>query len=84
MKIPARDNFTSEVLGKEDPYNPVFSKTDNSIMSNAIKNGSLDFGDLKSGGSGFVSSSPGLESEKAKKTSPRSPVGRTNKQKLEK
>ena len=42
-------------------------------MSNAIKNGSLDFGDLKSGTSGF---SPGMESEKAKQSSPRSPVGR--------
>jgi hypothetical protein len=49
-------------------------------MSNAIKNGSLDFGDLKSGGSGF-SPSPGFqsESEKALQSSPRSPVGRTDK-----
>ena len=38
-------------MNKNDPYNPIFSKTDSSIMSNAFKNGSIDFGDLKSGGS---------------------------------
>ena len=49
-------------------------------MSNAIKNGSLDFGDLKSGTSGF---SPGMESDKAKQSSPRSPVGRRDKKEKE-
>jgi len=81
MKIvPARDNFTSEAFGHQDPYNNQFSKTDNSAMSNAIKNGSLDFGDLKSGTSGF---SPGMESEKAKQSSPRSPVGRKDRREKE-
>jgi len=53
-------------------------------MSAAIKSGSLDFGDLKSGGvtnsNGFAES-PGFQSEsdKAKVSSPRSPVGRTDK-----
>ena len=59
MKIKPQDNFSSEV----DPYNPLFSKTDSSAMSNAIKNGSLDFGDLKSGNSN-MGSSPGMDSEK--------------------
>jgi len=59
MKIPPiKDNFTSESLGA-DPYNAQFSKTDNSVMSNHIKNGSLDFGDLKSGGSSGMPS-PGF------------------------
>ena len=51
-------------------------------MSGAIKNGSLDFGDLKSGnGSSAFNASPGFQSEsdKAKVSSPRSPVGRTDK-----
>jgi|DEB0MinimDraft_12_1074336.scaffolds.fasta_scaffold64465_1 hypothetical protein len=51
-------------------------------MSNAIKSGSLDFGDLKSGGgSSAFAGSPGFqnESDKAKVSSPRSPVGRTDK-----
>lgn len=50
-------------------------------MSSMIKNGSLDFGELKSGGSlGFGSGSPGLsESDKQRQSSPRSPVGRTDK-----
>ena len=51
-------------------------------MSSAYKNGSLDFGDLKSGTSAYGSnkmSSPGMDSEKAKQTSPRSPVGRKDK-----
>jgi len=34
-------------------------------MSNAIKNGSLDFGELKSGTSGF-GASPGFQSESDK------------------
>ena len=54
-------------------------------MSAAIKSGSLDFGDLKSGGAsnsnGFPIESPGFksENEKTKVSSPRSPVGRTDK-----
>ena len=66
MKIqPINNNFTNE-SSKEmpDPYNSQFSKTDTSAFG-GIKNGSLDFGDLKSGGS---AQSPGfqIESEKAK------------------
>jgi len=82
MKItPAQhNNFTSEaVAANNDPYSSQFSKTDASAMSKAIKNGSLDFGDLKSGGgSSAFADSPNLksESEKAKVSSPRSPVGR--------
>jgi hypothetical protein len=52
-------------------------------MSKAIKNGSLDFGDLKSGvtdsNGGFSPSPHTIESDKIKQTSPRSPVGRTDK-----
>jgi len=51
---PAQNNFTNEFTnagGKGDPYNEGFSKTDASAMSSMIKSGSLDFGDLKSGGS---------------------------------
>jgi hypothetical protein len=47
---PAQNNFTNEFT-KGDPYNEGFSKTDASAMSSMIKSGSLDFGDLKSGGS---------------------------------
>lgn len=52
-------------------------------MSSMIKNGSLDFGELKSGGSSNFNASPGFqnENEKQKTTSPRSPVGRTDKPK---
>jgi len=51
-------------------------------MSKGIKNGSLDFGDLKSGGSesnGFAPSPNTIDNDKFKQTSPRSPVGRTDK-----
>jgi len=77
MKIqPAHNNFTNED-DNIDPYNPAFSKTD---MSSVLKNGSLDFGDLKSGASsGFGESPSGFESEKVKQSSPRSPVGRKDK-----
>lgn len=46
---PSHNNFTNEFT--KDPYNEGFSKTDASAMSSMIKSGSLDFGDLKSGGS---------------------------------
>jgi len=77
---PVTNNFTSAAELANDPYNTQFSKTDASAMSNAIKNGSLDFGDLKSS-TGFNADSPAMksESDKAKVTSPRSPVGRTDK-----
>ena len=54
-------------------------------MSQMIKNGSLDFGDLKSKGDSSMIS-PGLhsESDKQKQTSPRSPIGRTDKRNKEK
>ena len=62
-----------------DLFNPNFAKTE--ISS---KNGSLDFGDLKSGindSSGF-GSKPGSEKDSnGGQTSPRSPVGRTDKKK---
>ena len=48
-----------------DPYNQQFSRTDASAMSNMIKNGSLDFGELKSRETGSKISSPFAgESEK--------------------
>lgn len=50
MRIqPAQNNFTSEVFNQQDPYNSAFSKTDTSLLSKGSKNGSLDFGELKSG-----------------------------------
>jgi len=67
--------------GYNDLFNPNFAKTE--ISS---KNGSLDFGDLKSGfgdSGGFGSKGhAGSMSEKNSndgQTSPRSPVGRTDK-----
>ncbi|HIJ51506.1 MAG TPA: hypothetical protein HPP54_10755 [Nitrospinae bacterium] len=70
-------------------FNPKFAQTE--ISS---KNGSLDFGDLKSGLSGFgskggasggsVQGSVALsdhDSNGQRQTSPRSPVGRTDKKK---
>ena len=64
-------------------FNPNFAKTE--ISS---KNGSLDFGDLKSGlndSSGFGSKNHSvISSDKdasGAQTSPRSPVGRTDKKK---
>lgn len=65
-----------------DLFNPNFAKTE--ISS---KNGSLDFGDLKSGfgdSGGFGSKGNSVMSEKdsnGQQTSPRSPVGRTDKKK---
>ena len=68
-------------------FNPNFAKTD--ITS---KNGSLDFGDLKSGygdsggGMGSKGNSVNNMSEKDSnggQTSPRSPVGRTDKKKMD-
>jgi len=47
-------------------------------MSSMIKSGSLDFGDLKSGASQGYGSPAGV-SDKQRQTSPRSPVGRTDK-----
>ena len=45
-----------------DPYNAQFAKTDASAMSGALKSGSIDFGELKSGGSSNAfGSSPGYE-----------------------
>ena len=80
---PAQNNYTNEALGANDPYAAQFSKTDASAMSSMIKSGSLDFGELKSGGSGsgFAGGSPGFQSEsdKQRQTSPRSPVGRRDK-----
>jgi len=77
-------DFSSEAAGKGDPYVTNFSKTDASAMSSMMKNGSLDFGDLKSGNtSSNFNASPGFqnENEKHKISSPRSPVGRTDKPK---
>ena len=76
MANEARGNYN-------DLFNPNFAKTE--ISS---KNGSLDFGDLKSGladSDGFGSKgnsvmSGGKESNGGQ-TSPRSPVGRTDKKK---
>ena len=83
FRVTPSQNFSSESKAEvAEPYNLNFSKTDASAMSSAYKNGSLDFGDLKSGTSAYGSnkmSSPGMESEKAKQTSPRSPVGRKDK-----
>lgn len=80
---PAQNNYTNEALGANDPYAAQFSKTDASAMSSMIKSGSLDFGELKSGGSasGYAGGSPGFgsESDKQRQTSPRSPVGRRDK-----
>lgn len=51
----------------KDPYNDKFSRTDASAMSSMIKNGSLDFGDLKSGSSsGFKGGTPNVTSDKLK------------------
>lgn len=68
-----------------DPYSAQFSKTDASAMSQMMKNGSLDFGDLQSKGDSSIVS-PGLQSQsnKQKQSSPRSPVGRTDKRNKEK
>ena len=43
-----------------DPYNAQFSKTDASAMSAAFQSKSIDFGDLKSGGSSY-GGSPGFK-----------------------
>ena len=75
----------------KDPYNMQFSKSDASAMSSIIKNGSLDFSDLRSGNNSGTykrdGKSPAMisESEKSgRQSSPRSPVGRTdNKKKME-
>jgi hypothetical protein len=48
-----------------DPYNTQFSKTDASAMGGLLKNGGLDFDTFKE--------------PEAKISSPRSPVGRTDK-----
>ena len=47
---PTHNNFTNDAFGQSDPYNSNFSKTDASILSKGGKNGSLDFGELKSTG----------------------------------
>jgi hypothetical protein len=68
--------------GYNDLFNPNFAKTE--ISS---KNGSLDFGDLKSGlgdSGGFGSKNNSVlsgENANGVQTSPRSPVGRTDKKK---
>lgn len=78
-------NFTeARGLGgpaQNDPYNDKFARTDaGSAMSSMIKNGSLDFGDLKSGSSaGFKGGTPNITSDKLKQISPRSPVSRKEK-----
>lgn len=52
----------NEPSSTNDPYNMQFSKTDASAMSNALKSGSIDFGDLKSGNSSNAfGNSPGFE-----------------------
>lgn len=52
----------NEQTAPSDPYNMQFSKTDASAMSNALKSGSIDFADLKSGGSSNAfGNSPGYE-----------------------
>lgn len=63
---PAQNNFTNDnEFAKGDPYNEGFSKTDASAMSSMIKSGSLDFGDLKSGGSqGYGSPAGGSEKQR--------------------
>jgi hypothetical protein len=61
FRVPAQNNFTNE-FAKNDPYNEGFAKTDASAMSSMIKSGSLDFGDLKSGNSGY--GSPAVASDK--------------------
>jgi hypothetical protein len=77
---PTHNNFTNDAYGQPDPYNSAFSKTDTSLMSKGVKNGSLDFGDLKSGDSnGFAPSPHTIQTDKVRQTSPRSPVGRTDK-----
>ena len=58
----AKNNFMNEAAANNDPYNLQFSKTDASAMSNALKSGSIDFGELKSGGSSNAfGNSPGYE-----------------------
>jgi hypothetical protein len=58
----SQNNFINETAASSDPYNVQFSKTDASAMSNALKSGSIDFGDLKSGGSSNAfGNSPGYE-----------------------
>jgi hypothetical protein len=57
-------DFTTESQNKGDPYMANFSKTDASAMSSLMKNGSLDFGDLKSGNtSSNFNASPGFQNE---------------------
>ena len=51
-------------------------------MSKGIQNGSFDFGELKSGKSdsnGFPVSPNTIDTDKLQQSSPRSPVGRTDK-----
>jgi hypothetical protein len=71
-----------------DPYSNQFSKTDASAMSAMMKNGSLDFGDLNSKGGSSLGPPGGIisdgRSDKQKISSPRSPVGRTDKRTKEK
>lgn len=79
---PTHNNFTNEAFVNNDPYNSQLSKTDGSVLSKGVKNGSLDFGDFKSGGqesNGFAPSPHTIDTDKMKQTSPRSPVGRTDK-----
>jgi len=79
---PAHNNFTNEAFAQQDPYNQQFSKTDASLLSKGIKNNGIEFADLKSGegeSNGFAPSPSKVEADKYKQTSPRSPVGRTDK-----
>jgi hypothetical protein len=71
-----RKSLTSE----GDPYNTKFSKTDTEAIKKIASGGSLSFGDLVSNDPGFQAPSPTDELELEKKqSSPRSPVGRTDK-----
>lgn len=72
---PTHNNFTNEA--PSDPYNAQFSKSDATALKSMVKGGQLDFGDFQA----MPSKTPTIESEKQKQTSPRSPVGRTDKRK---
>lgn len=85
--MPAQHNNLMQPDGRgngyNDLFNPNFAKTE--ISS---KNGSLDFGDLKSGfgdsggfGSKGNTASMSEKDSNGGQTSPRSPVGRTDKKK---
>ena len=63
FRVSPQNQVTMESKLSPDPYSQQFSKTDASAMSGLLKNGSLDFGELKSGNS-KMSSPFGAESDK--------------------